>query len=105
MANQDDLRAIAGKALADPDFRQKLVADPEAAVKEAGIELTADQIQALKEMDKEQFEEGISDLDERLTMSCWSRSVGEVVPLPLPGDSSSADAIVGPMNVPRCGWD
>ena len=74
MATQDDLRTVAGKAVADPEFRQKLIDDPEAAVKEAGIELTPEQIQALKEMDKEQFEEGISDLDERLTMSCWTRA-------------------------------
>ena len=74
MATQNDLRAVAGKALADQEFRQKLIDDPEAAVKEAGIELSGEQMKALKEMDKEQLEEGLSDLDERLTMSCWGQS-------------------------------
>ena len=83
MANQDDLRDVAGKALADPEFRQKLLENPKAAVEEAGIELTPEQIQALEEMDKEQFEQGITELDERLTMGCWTRSK-EVIPLPLP---------------------
>jgi hypothetical protein len=74
MATQEDLRAIAGKALADEDFRQKLIEDPEAAVKEAGIELSGEQMKALKEMDKEQLEAGLADLDERLTMGCWGKA-------------------------------
>ena len=74
MATQDDLRSVAGKAIADPEFREKLLADPEAAVKEAGIDLTDEQMKALKEMDKEQFEQGIGELDERLTMSCWVKA-------------------------------
>ena len=75
MATQEDLRAVAGKALAEPEFRQKLLDDPEAAVKEAGIELNEEQMKALKEMDKEQFEAGMQELDSRLTMSCWTKGV------------------------------
>lgn len=75
MATQNDLRAVAGKALADSEFRQKLIDDPEAAVKEAGIELSDEQMKALKEMDKEQFEQGLAEMDERLTMGCWGRVV------------------------------
>ena len=75
MATQDDLRAVAGKAVADPKFRQKLIEDPEAAVKEARIELTDEQMKALKEMDTEQLEKGMAELDERLTMGCWAREL------------------------------
>jgi len=57
-----------------------LIDDPEMAVKEAGIELTPEQMQALKEMDREQFEEGISELDERLTMGCWTRGPADIKP-------------------------
>ena len=74
MATQDDLRAIAGKAIADPAFREKLLSDPEGAVNEAGIELSDDQMKALKEMDREQLEKGLTDLDERLTMACWGKA-------------------------------
>ena len=73
MATQDDLRTIAGKAIADPDFREKLIKDPEAAVNEAGIELSPDQMKALKEMDRDLLEKGLTDLDERLTMACWGK--------------------------------
>lgn len=74
MATQDDLRTIAGKAIADPAFREKLLNDPEAAVNEAGIALNADQMKALKEMDRDQLEKGLTDLDERLTMACWGKA-------------------------------
>jgi hypothetical protein len=73
MATQEDLRAVAGKAVADPEFRQKLIEDPESAVKVAGIELSAEQMDALKNLDKEQLEKGLADLDERLTMHCWGK--------------------------------
>ena len=76
MTTQDELRTIAGKALADTAFRAKLLADPEAAVKEAGIELTSEQLTALKEMDKEELERGLTELDGRLTMACWGKSQG-----------------------------
>jgi len=74
MTPQENLRAVAGKAIADPEFRQKLLDDPEAAVKSAGIELSAEQMKALKEMDKTKLEEGLADLDERLTMTCWGHT-------------------------------
>jgi len=74
MATQEDLRAVAGKAIADPTFRAKLLEDPETAVKEAGIDLTDEQMKALKDMDKAELEEGLTDLDERLTMACWGKA-------------------------------
>ena len=73
MTDKSKLREIAGKALADPDFRQKLLADPVTAVSEAGYELTTEQIEALKDMNREQLEQGLTDLDERLTMACWTK--------------------------------
>jgi hypothetical protein len=82
MAEVDDLRAVAGKALADEDFRQKLMDDPEAAVNEAGFDLSGEQMKALKEMDKEQFEGALEELDQRLTMGCWTKGVQVTVPGP-----------------------
>jgi len=74
MATDEDLRTVAGKAIADPVFRQKLLDDPEAAVKEAGIDLTPEQMDALKNMDKAEMEKGLIDLDSRLTMACWGKA-------------------------------
>ena len=74
MATPEDLRTVAGKAIADPIFRQKLLNDPEAAVTEAGIDLSPDQMKALKDMDKAELEKGLGDLDQRLTMACWGKA-------------------------------
>jgi len=74
LATQEDLRAVAGKAIADPAFRQKLLDDPESAVKEAGIDLSDEQMKALKNMDRAELEQGLSDVDERLTMACWGKA-------------------------------
>jgi hypothetical protein len=74
MAEKAELRKIAGKALADPAFRDKLLADPEAAVKEAGIELSEEQFEALKNMDREKLDASLAELDERLTMGCWAKT-------------------------------
>ena len=74
MATQEDLRAVAGKAIADPAFRRKLLDDPEAAVKEAGIDLSDEQMKALKNMDKAELEKGLTEVDERLTMACWGKA-------------------------------
>ena len=74
MATPEDLRTVAGKAIADPIFRQKLLNDPEGAVKEAGIDLSPDQMKALKDMDKAELEKGLGDLDQRLTMACWGKA-------------------------------
>jgi hypothetical protein len=73
MAETDDLRGVAGKALADLEFRKKLIENPEAAVKEAGFDLSGEQMKALKEMDKETFDKGLEELDKRLTMGCWGK--------------------------------
>ena len=74
MATEQELRELAGKAVADLEFRQKLLDNPEAALKEAGVELTDEQMKAFKEMDAEQLEQGLTELDERLTMGCWVKA-------------------------------
>jgi len=78
MTQKEALRVIAGKAISDPVFRAKLLDDPESAISEAGFDLTPDQIEALKEMDREQLERGLTDLDERLTMACWGKTQSSV---------------------------
>jgi hypothetical protein len=48
MATEEEMYALIGRAVADPEFRSKLAADPEAAAKEAGYTLTEEQLAALK---------------------------------------------------------
>ena len=42
------LERLARRALSDPNFRQHLLADPEAAVQDAGIDLLPQDLAALK---------------------------------------------------------
>lgn len=44
---------LIGRAIADPDFRSALIADPDKAIKEAGYELTEDEMSTLRQVDLE----------------------------------------------------
>ena len=76
MATQQELNELIGRMVADPDVRAALLQDPEKAVKEAGYDLTEEQIAGLKQTDMKALTEG---LDERLSKSatfCWSAEGG-----------------------------
>ncbi|MBA3531104.1 MAG: Franean1_4349 family RiPP [Ardenticatenales bacterium] len=46
-----DFQTIVGRAVSDKDFAQKLVDNPEEALREAGVEPTAEMVDALKGLD------------------------------------------------------
>jgi hypothetical protein len=48
MATEKEMHELVGRAVLDVAFRRKLIADPKAAAKEAGIMLTDEQLAALK---------------------------------------------------------
>lgn len=50
MARQE-LERLIGRAVLDPEFREKLFADPEKAIREAGLDLTEEEIAHLKSID------------------------------------------------------
>ena len=52
-----DLQRLVGKILEDEAFAQALVADPETALAEAGIEPTVDLLEALQGVDLESLKE------------------------------------------------
>ena len=51
-----DVERLVGRALLDAEFREKLFADPEATIQEAGFDLTEKEIAQLKRVDKEKAE-------------------------------------------------
>ena len=51
MATEKEMYELIGRAVADPEFRKKLTADPEEAAKEAGYTLTDEQLAALESED------------------------------------------------------
>ncbi len=46
-----DFQTLVGKAISDEKFAQALVSDPEKALKEAGIQPTAEMLEALRGVD------------------------------------------------------
>ena len=73
MATEKQIHELIGRTMADADFRASLVEDPEKATKEAGFDLTEEQLAALKRVDLTGLG---ADLDERLSkevgMIPWS---------------------------------
>lgn len=43
-----DLERLVGRAVMDPAFREKLLADPEGAIKDSGLSLTPDEVDGVK---------------------------------------------------------
>ena len=66
MATQKEIHELIGRVVADPDFRASLEDDPEKAVKDAGYELTDEQMNAVKKADMKALGE---DLEDRLSKS------------------------------------
>ncbi|NIV33904.1 MAG: hypothetical protein GWN58_32000 [Anaerolineae bacterium] len=65
MARQDIERLI-GRAVLDPEFRERLFADPEKAIREAEFDLSDEEMAALKKIDPQQARdavEGMATLD------------------------------------------
>jgi hypothetical protein len=61
MASQKEMYEVLGRALADAEFRAALMADPFKAVKEAGYELTEEQMAMLKQADFAALSEGLGE--------------------------------------------
>jgi hypothetical protein len=63
MASEKEMVELLGRALADEGFRARLFDDPRQAALDAGYDLTAEQLAALKTLDLQTIAEA---LDERL---------------------------------------
>lgn len=73
MATEKEMHELIGRTVADPAFRASLVQHPEQAIKDAGYELTEQQMTAFKEHDLKALS---SDLDERLSKEAhWDLSL------------------------------
>ena len=59
---RDDLERLIGKAVLDPEFREKLFADPRQAIREAGLELSEEEIEALESVDAEKAKAAVEEM-------------------------------------------
>lgn len=63
MATEKEMQELLGRALVDEAFRARFFDDPRQAARDAGYDLTAEQLAALKTIDTQSIAEA---LDERL---------------------------------------
>ena len=63
--SREAVKQIISRAMAEPAFREQLRSDPDAAL--SGYELTAEEMQMLKGLPRESFENGAMDLEERVS--------------------------------------
>ena len=56
---KEDLERLIGRAVLDPRFRERLFADPEKAIREAGFDLSDEEMAGLKRIDPQQAREAI----------------------------------------------
>ena len=66
MATEKEMHELVGRAVVDPTFRSKMMADPRLAAKEAGYTLTAEQLAGLRKAEGKGL---AAILDERLPKS------------------------------------
>ena len=64
MASDQEMNELLGRMITDEQFRKELMADPKAAVEQAGFELTSDQLAGLE---TPQMGELVGDVDERVS--------------------------------------
>jgi putative modified peptide len=60
---------VAEKLISDEDFRRAFFEDPEAALAQAGLELSEEETAALKKVNQKCIDHFLADLDERLSKS------------------------------------
>jgi hypothetical protein len=53
---QENLERLVGRAVLDPKFRERLFADPERAIREEGFDLTPEEVELVKSVDKQKAE-------------------------------------------------
>lgn len=63
---------LIGRAVQDPEFRRRLLADPKDAVAVEGYELDEEQIEALEQLDPEAIDKAIEALVGELDSSKWA---------------------------------
>lgn len=61
----EHVKLVIGRAVLEPDYREKLFSEPEKALAE--YELSEDEAKALKGLDRERFNEATGELEERIS--------------------------------------
>lgn len=69
---KEDLERLIGRAVMDKDFRERLLADPEKAIQEGKLDLTPEEIAALKTTDPQAAKEALQGMDVAAPTGTWN---------------------------------
>lgn len=59
---QRDVERLIGRAVLDPEFRARLLADPEKAIREEGFDLTEEELETVTGVDREKAKATLEDM-------------------------------------------
>ena len=63
---KSDIERLIGKAVMDPNFLRELLLDPEATARTAGIILSPDEVEAIKQVSREQAMKFAEEFESRI---------------------------------------
>lgn len=63
---REEIERLIGKAIIEPDFLRELLADPEGAAARAGIFLTPDEVEAVRQVSREQAMKFAEEFESRI---------------------------------------
>lgn len=72
----EQLELVMGKAIAEPTFRQQLLADPERALKDARLDLSSEALAKVKSLKREDLAAIAQDIDARISKCAGSAAPG-----------------------------
>lgn len=95
--SEKDVQFLIGRAVTDSAFRQLLFTDPKKAMQ--GYELTEEEIESIKRIEQEQFEDIAGELDERISRAGFSAQFFSKIP----GENVKAPGLLGQLFQPTEG--
>ena len=63
---REEIERLIGKAIIEPDFLRELLQDPEAAAENAGVLLTTEEVEAIRQVSREQAMKFAAEFENRI---------------------------------------
>ena len=63
---REEIERLIGKAIIEPDFLRELLQDPEGAARKAGFNLSPDEVEAIKNVSREQAMKFAAEFESRI---------------------------------------
>ena len=78
--SEEVVQFVIGRAVTDPEYRELLFKNPDEALD--GYELSNEEVESLKQFEREKFEENLPELEERISRAGFSMLSFRSMPKP-----------------------